>query len=32
MKEPVLSFKEKHTQSWLTYFQIACNYYFSKKI
>jgi len=26
MKEPVLSFEEKTTQPWFTYFQIASKY------
>jgi len=27
MKEPVLNLKEKTTQHWFPYFQIACRYY-----
>jgi len=27
MKESVLSFEEKTTQLWFTYFQIACKYF-----
>jgi len=26
MKESVLSFEEKTTQPWFTYFQISCKY------
>ena len=32
MKEPVLSFEEKTTQPWLTYFQIAGKHQKSLKI
>ena len=31
MKEPMLSFEEKTTQSWSTYFHIAGNYCTSYK-
>jgi len=31
MKESVLSFEEKTTQPWFTYFQIAGKYYTSSK-